>query len=268
MRVVILEDDSEQFDAVTEKLRDAFPGLVIDHVRTEYEFRCGFGSLKANPPDALIVDVMLRWTDASTDYQPMPPEIRADHGHFRAGLRCAAMMATDERTRDVPVVVYSVLDRADLLTLPIGVVHARKTDSAGDLVRSLRSLWALAGTRPSYLDSTDSSPQSAPRSGQREAVFISYSHKDRQFLNELLEHLRPYVRSTSLSVWSDQQLQPGSQWFDDIRKALRGTKVGVFLVSKAFLASDFIHTYEFSPLLKSAEHGAVTLLWIPVRASS
>jgi len=47
---------------------------------------------------------------------------------------------------------------------------------------------------------------------------------------------------------------------------LSKTKVGVFLVTADFLASDFIHEEELTPLLEEAQTGGVKILWIPVRA--
>jgi len=100
----------------------------------------------------------------------------------------------------------------------------------------------------------------------RDQVFISYSHKDEQFLNELQTQLKPLVRTGSITVWSDKDIQPGSKFFDEIKDALAKTWVAVLLVSPDFLASDFIHDHELGPLLKEAESGNVKILWIPIRA--
>ena len=101
-----------------------------------------------------------------------------------------------------------------------------------------------------------------------EQVFISYSHEDEQYLNELLTHLRPLERAGQVSKWSDQQIQPGSPWLAEIQAALAQAEVAVLLVSPAFLASDFIDEHELGPLLQSAAAGGVKILWVPVRASN
>ena len=102
----------------------------------------------------------------------------------------------------------------------------------------------------------------------RDQVFISYSHNDKRWLDDLLTHLKPYLRDGSITSWSDRQIQPGSEWLSEIRSALIKTKVAVLLVTKDFLASDFIHQEELGPLLLEAKRGGVRILWIPVRASS
>jgi hypothetical protein len=93
-------------------------------------------------------------------------------------------------------------------------------------------------------------------------VFISYSHDDRRFLDELLTHLKPYLRTGAVTAWSDRQIRPGSKWFDEIKAASANTSVAVMLVSTAFLASDFIHEHELGPFLKEAEAGGVRILWV------
>ena len=97
-------------------------------------------------------------------------------------------------------------------------------------------------------------------------IFISYSHKDRKYQEELLTQLRPYVRSGSITAWSDQQIVPGSKWLDEIRAELAKTSVVLMLVSPGFLASDFIRREEFEPSLREAKKGGVTILWVLIKA--
>ena len=101
----------------------------------------------------------------------------------------------------------------------------------------------------------------------RENAFISYSHADAEWRDMLLKNLKPLVRTGSVTAWSDQQIKPGSQWYDEIQRALAATKVAVFLVTADFLASDFIWKEELKPLLEEADKGNVTILWVPVKAS-
>jgi hypothetical protein len=103
---------------------------------------------------------------------------------------------------------------------------------------------------------------------EKRKIFISYSHKDKKFLNELLQHLKPFERNGQLSAWSDSQIKPGDKWYPEISNALTEARVAVLLVSPSFLSSDFIDKHELGPLLKKADEGGVRIIWVPVRACS
>ena len=54
----------------------------------------------------------------------------------------------------------------------------------------------------------------------RDQVFISYSHEDTKWREDLEKHLKPYLRAGSIKGWSDKQIIPGSEWFGAIKSAL------------------------------------------------
>src|SRR5438876_10231917 len=104
MKILVVEDDHLQADWIHQNLRNAFPQVVLLHVSTEYEFRTRFEELAEEKLDAVLMDIMLRWADPPPDFSPPLPEIQ-EQGFYRAGLRCERLLAEDERTRDISVIL-------------------------------------------------------------------------------------------------------------------------------------------------------------------
>ena len=96
--------------------------------------------------------------------------------------------------------------------------------------------------------------------GKTTPVFISYSHRDKRWLERLQVHLKPLVREGDIELWDDTRIQPGADWKAEIGRALAGARVAVFLVSPDFLASDFIHDEELPALLDAAEKRGTRIL--------
>jgi DNA-binding NarL/FixJ family response regulator len=140
--IVIVEDDPLQVESLKVSLA-VLRNVQIIEIRTERAFRVGFDQLAAAQPDVVLMDVMLRWTDPAPNMEPPPDEVRSQK-FYRAGLRCQKMLSQDDRTRDIPVCLYTVLERADLESeladLPANVVHIRKESDTRTLVESLREI--------------------------------------------------------------------------------------------------------------------------------
>ena len=102
----------------------------------------------------------------------------------------------------------------------------------------------------------------------RTQIFISYSHKDKRWLDEHLVTLAPHIRAQRLDVWADTRIGPGSLWRDAIRDALSRASVAVLLVSRHFLASDFIANEELPSILEAQEKEGVRILWVAVSDSA
>jgi hypothetical protein len=86
----------------------------------------------------------------------------------------------------------------------------------------------------------------------RDKVFISYSHKDQEWLAQLQTMMKPLVRSGAVLPWADTMTRTGADWHEEIQTALTTAKVGVMLVSSNCLASDFIADVELPALLTAA----------------
>lgn len=108
-------------------------------------------------------------------------------------------------------------------------------------------------------------PSSSPGEPSRTKVFISYSHKDKRFLDRLLVHLKPLELSGLTEVWSDRRIASGQKWREEIEQAIAEARVAILLISIDFLTSDFITRNELPPLLKAAKQDGVLIIPIIIQ---
>jgi hypothetical protein len=117
-------------------------------------------------------------------------------------------------------------------------------------------------------------PQAAPATARpvgearlsRDQVFISYSHLDRLWLDELVQYMEPLRRNHTVNMWSDRDIHPGADWLHEIETALARAKVAVLLASPAFLSSSFIMERELPAILEAHGRGDLTVIWFAVKA--
>lgn len=140
---VIVEDDHLQRGPLEDHLRAAFPGAQVTTLGSEHQFRECLPQLVASPPDLVLMDVMLRWALPSPN-APTPPADVTEGGYYRAGLRCANLLLADERSRSVPVVLYTILERSDLERdspgLPENSSYVGKSSDIDVLLRKVSAL--------------------------------------------------------------------------------------------------------------------------------
>lgn len=93
-------------------------------------------------------------------------------------------------------------------------------------------------------------------------VFISYSHKDAEFKEQLNVHLRNLERTLPLTIWSDNKILGGQEWNASIFEQLRAAHIILLLISPDFIASDFCYKDEMREAL--ALHDNRRSLIIPI----
>ncbi len=143
MRILLVEDDYLQADWITQGIQLEFPTSAVVRISTEQEFRSSFDNIVMNPPDVVIMGVMLRWTDPSPEMESPPSEIRQD-GFYRAGFRCTRLVLQDFRTRKIPIVLYTLMPFVDLepalRDMPENVVYLSKDGDSSTLTKLIRRL--------------------------------------------------------------------------------------------------------------------------------
>ena len=80
-------------------------------------------------------------------------------------------------------------------------------------------------------------------------VFITYSHRDAPYVQQLTGFLRD-LNSRNIAVWHDANIATGDQWEEAIRRELGRADIAVALVSQDFLNSPYCQDVEISELLR------------------
>ena len=68
-------------------------------------------------------------------------------------------------------------------------------------------------------------------------IFISYSHKDEKYKNEMVTMLAGLQRRRMVDTWQDRQIEPGDEWNKSIQNAMDECDLALLLVSPDYLHS-------------------------------
>jgi len=96
---------------------------------------------------------------------------------------------------------------------------------------------------------------------RKKQIFISYSHNDIRWLEEVKKHLKVLrFENKNFEIWEDTMIKPGDNWKKEISKSLESCKIAILIISTDFLASDFVRENELPPLLSAAETKGTKIL--------
>ena len=96
-------------------------------------------------------------------------------------------------------------------------------------------------------------------------LFISYSHKDEEFKDELLTMLAGLQQQDVIDVWQDRRIEEGDEWYQAIQNAMNECGLAILLVSPHFIASRFIRDKELPKLLQRRREQGLRVVPIIVR---
>jgi hypothetical protein len=96
-------------------------------------------------------------------------------------------------------------------------------------------------------------------------VFISYSHKDQSFREDLEIHLSTLQRQRIISSWYDGNIAPGIEWEPQIMVHLASAQLILLLISANFIHSDFCYSIEMKQAIDRHNAGKVRVIPIVLR---
>jgi len=96
-------------------------------------------------------------------------------------------------------------------------------------------------------------------------VFISYSHADEWLKDELVAHFGALKRNGLIDVWHDRRIPPGGLLESQIDSNLQTSDLCLFLISAAFVNSDYCFHKEYEEALKRHSTGETEIVPIIVR---
>jgi hypothetical protein len=100
--------------------------------------------------------------------------------------------------------------------------------------------------------------------GERNEIFISYSHKDARIANELINYLKNLTHNHNISVWHYVEMDGGIAINEEIGQRLKKAKIVIQLLSHHYINSEYIRTVE-RPIIRNGflNDGLVTR-WLKV----
>jgi hypothetical protein len=75
-------------------------------------------------------------------------------------------------------------------------------------------------------------------------LFISYARERRAVLNNLLENLKPYVRTGLIRLWTDHDIAKGGEWRPELAEAMDRCDGAILILCPKFLVSDWCRERE------------------------
>lgn len=96
-------------------------------------------------------------------------------------------------------------------------------------------------------------------------IFISYSHQDEQFKENLISHLSSLKRRGLINEWHDRKILPGDNWDKNIKQELLDANIILLLISSDFIASNYCYDVEITKAIERHESKEAILIPIILR---
>ncbi|MCS3870691.1 hypothetical protein J3D55_003607 [Chryseobacterium ginsenosidimutans] len=91
-------------------------------------------------------------------------------------------------------------------------------------------------------------------------AFISYSHKDSNYLERLKVHLAQMKRDGLITEWTDEEIHAGGSLNNTISDALNSSELFLALLSPDYIASNYCYNKEFETAQRMQEVGEIIIV--------
>jgi hypothetical protein len=96
-------------------------------------------------------------------------------------------------------------------------------------------------------------------------VFLSYAHKDKLLIDELMAHLESLERQGFISSWYDRKIEPGTDFVQEIDKHLDTARIILLGVSQHFIRSRYCYLIEMQRAVERHERGEARIVPVLLR---
>jgi tetratricopeptide (TPR) repeat protein len=96
-------------------------------------------------------------------------------------------------------------------------------------------------------------------------VFVSYSQKDKPYLERLRSSLSTLTQENIIQAWYDGQIVPGQEWEKQIYENLNGSDIILLLVSPDFVNSQYAYKKEMERAIERHDQHEARVIPVIVR---
>lgn len=95
-------------------------------------------------------------------------------------------------------------------------------------------------------------------------LFISYSHEDAKYKENIIKFLSPLTRSATIHHWDDDKIRLGKEWDNEIKEAFESSRIILLLISADFFDSEYIMEKELKWALEKHHDKDQNVSVIPI----
>jgi len=194
-------------------------------------------------------------------YSQVQAEAIAQHIPYVIGMTDAI---GDKAALEFAVAFYDALaaGRAVEFAFDLGCAAIQMAGVSGESVPVLlQRSEAGSSAAPTVAPAPAPAPEN-PTSAEPQplSVFISYSHRDEEFKDELVVHLSMLKRQGKIRAWQDRDIDAGAEWDDEIKQQLESAEVILLLITPRFLASDYCYDIEMQRAIQRHNEGTARVI--------